>query len=110
MFLASLCFVYAVKTTTPANASFLGSLTPLVAVVFARFLGERLSKSTIVALVVATVALLSMGFIIASLVPTARFAQPIAGAILYPMLGLSGLFLPIEALPEEEVAAAPAAE
>ena len=40
-----------------------------------------------------------MGFIIASLVPTARFAQPIAGAILYPMLGLSGLFMPVEALP-----------
>ena len=57
LFLASICFVYAVKTTTPANASFLGSLTPLVAVVFSRFLGERLSKSTIVALAVATVGL-----------------------------------------------------
>ncbi len=52
LFLASICFVYAVKTTTPANASFLGSLTPLVAVVFARFLGEKLSRSTIVALAV----------------------------------------------------------
>jgi ABC-2 type transport system permease protein len=51
------------------------------------------------ALVLATVALLSLGFIIASLVPTARFAQPIAGALLYPMLGISGLFVPIEALP-----------
>jgi drug/metabolite transporter (DMT)-like permease len=52
LFLASICFVYAVKTTTPANASFLSSLTPLVAVVLSRFLGERLSKSTIVALAV----------------------------------------------------------
>jgi ABC-2 type transport system permease protein len=29
-------------------------------------------------------------------VPTARFAQPIAGAILYPMIPVSGLFAPIE--------------
>jgi drug/metabolite transporter (DMT)-like permease len=57
LFLASIAFVYAVKTTTPATAAFLGSLTPLVAVVFARFLGERLSRSTIVALVVALVGL-----------------------------------------------------
>mgnify|MGYP002137742321 CR=1 FL=1 len=28
LFLASLAFVYAVKTTTPANAAFLGALTP----------------------------------------------------------------------------------
>ncbi|MBI4932824.1 MAG: DMT family transporter [Actinobacteria bacterium] len=58
LFLASLCFVYAVKTTTPANAAFLGSLTPLVAVVFARVLGERMSTSTIVALVGGMVGLL----------------------------------------------------
>ena len=51
------------------------------------------------ALLLATAALLSLGFIIASLVPTARFAQPIAGALLYPMLGVSGLFVPVEALP-----------
>ena len=29
----------------------------------------------------------------------ARFAQPIGTLILYPMLGLSGLFVPIESLP-----------
>jgi drug/metabolite transporter (DMT)-like permease len=58
LFLASICFVYAVKTTTPANAAFLGSLTPLVAVVLSRLLGERMSPSTIVALAVATVGLL----------------------------------------------------
>ncbi|MEZ5272429.1 MAG: DMT family transporter [Ilumatobacteraceae bacterium] len=50
LFLASLCFVCAVKTTTAANAAFLSSLTPLVASVFARFMGERLSRSTLVAL------------------------------------------------------------
>jgi ABC-2 type transport system permease protein len=40
-----------------------------------------------------------MGFLIASVVPTARFAQPVGTLILYPMLGLSGLFVPIHALP-----------
>ncbi|MGB8858986.1 MAG: DMT family transporter [Ilumatobacteraceae bacterium] len=58
LFLASICFVFAVKTTTPANAAFLSSLTPLVAVLFARFLGERLNRSTIVALAVGVVGLI----------------------------------------------------
>jgi ABC-2 type transport system permease protein len=52
-----------------------------------------------VALLFSTVSILSLGFLIASVVPTARFAQPIGTLILYPMLGLSGLFVPIESLP-----------
>jgi ABC-2 type transport system permease protein len=52
-----------------------------------------------VAFVFSTLGVVSMGFVIASLVPTARFAQPIGGLVLYPMLGLSGLFVPIEQLP-----------
>ena len=51
------------------------------------------------ALLIATLSILSMGFIIASVVPTARFAQPIGAIIFYPMVGLSGLFVPIETLP-----------
>ena len=51
------------------------------------------------ALVVSGVAVLSLGFVIASLVPTARFAQPFGAAILYPLVGVSGLFVPIDALP-----------
>jgi ABC-2 type transport system permease protein len=51
------------------------------------------------ALLIATCSILSLGFIIASIVPTARFAQPIAAAILYPMLGLCGLFAPVATLP-----------
>jgi len=51
------------------------------------------------AVLFATWAILSMGFVIASLVPTARFAQPVATFILYPMLALSGLFFPIATLP-----------
>ena len=52
-----------------------------------------------VALLYCTVCIVSLGFLIASVVPTARFAQPIGTLILYPMIGLSGLFLPIAALP-----------
>ena len=52
-----------------------------------------------VALLISTWSILSIGFLIASLVPTARFAQPIGAAILYPMIGLCGLFVPVQALP-----------
>jgi ABC-2 type transport system permease protein len=51
------------------------------------------------ALLFSTLSIVSMGFVIASLVPTARFAQPVGTLLLYPMLGLSGLFVPIESLP-----------
>jgi len=51
------------------------------------------------ALLISTVSILAMGFVIASIVPTARFAQPIGAAVLYPMMGLSGLFVPIHVLP-----------
>lgn len=52
-----------------------------------------------VALLISTWSILSLGFLIASIVPTARFAQPIGAAILYPMLGLCGLFVPLQSLP-----------
>jgi len=52
-----------------------------------------------IALLISTWSILSIGFLIASIVPTARFAQPIGALILYPMLGVSGLFLPIALLP-----------
>jgi ABC-2 type transport system permease protein len=51
------------------------------------------------ALLISTVSILSLGFVIASIVPTARFAQPIGTLIVYPMLGLSGLFVPVGSLP-----------
>ena len=51
------------------------------------------------AVVFSTLAILSMGFIVASLVPTARFAQPVGTLLFYPMLVLSGLFFPIDSLP-----------
>ena len=51
------------------------------------------------ALLVSTLSILSLGFLIASIVPTARFAQPIGAALLYPMIAVSGLFFPVEQLP-----------
>ena len=51
------------------------------------------------ALLIATLSTLSIGFLVASIIPTARFAQPAAAVILYPMIAVSGLFFPISALP-----------
>ncbi len=51
------------------------------------------------ALLLSTLSILSMGFVLASIVPTARFAQPLGAVVLYPMLVLSGLFFPLEKLP-----------
>lgn len=51
------------------------------------------------ALLLSTLSILSVGFIIASVVPTARFAQPVSALIFYPMIGLSGLFVPVAAMP-----------
>jgi ABC-2 type transport system permease protein len=51
------------------------------------------------ALFLSACSILSLGFIIASIVPTARFAQPVGALIFYPMIGLSGLFVPIALYP-----------
>ncbi|GAC1359389.1 MAG: ABC transporter permease [Acidobacteriaceae bacterium] len=51
------------------------------------------------ALMISTWSILALGFLIASVVPTARFAQPIGAVILYPMIAISGLFVPVKALP-----------
>jgi ABC-2 type transport system permease protein len=52
-----------------------------------------------IALLISTWSILSIGFLIASVVPTARFAQPIGAVILYPMLGVSGVFVSVASLP-----------
>src|ERR1035438_8494189 len=51
------------------------------------------------ALLISTCSILSIGFLIASIVPTARFAQPIGAVIMYPMIAVSGLFVPVTSLP-----------
>ena len=52
-----------------------------------------------IALLISTCSILSIGFLIASIVPTARFAQPIGAIIMYPMIAVSGLFVPVASLP-----------
>jgi ABC-2 type transport system permease protein len=52
-----------------------------------------------IALLISTWSILSIGFLIASIVPTARFAQPIGAVLLYPMIAFSGLFVHISDLP-----------
>ena len=52
-----------------------------------------------IALLISTLSILSIGFLIASIVPTARFAQPIGAAIFYPMVAFSGLFTPVDSMP-----------
>ena len=51
------------------------------------------------AVLFSTLSILTMGFVVASLVPVARFAQPIGALVFYPMLAVCGLFFPVEALP-----------
>ncbi|MBA2354893.1 MAG: ABC transporter permease [Acidobacteria bacterium] len=51
------------------------------------------------ALLFVTFTLLSIGFVLASIVPTARFAQPLATSVIYTMLAFSGLFVAIERMP-----------
>ncbi len=51
------------------------------------------------ALLISVCSILSLGFVIASIVPTARFAQPVGALILYPMIGLSGLFVSVVSYP-----------
>jgi ABC-2 type transport system permease protein len=51
------------------------------------------------ALLISTLSLLSIGFLVASVVPTARFAQPVGSLIFYPMLMVSGLVVPVHMLP-----------
>jgi ABC-2 type transport system permease protein len=52
-----------------------------------------------IALLISTWSILSVGFLIASIVPTARFAQPIGAVILYPMIAVCGLFVPVASMP-----------
>jgi len=52
-----------------------------------------------IALLISTWSILSIGFLIASVVPTARFAQPVGAILLYPMIAVSGLFVPLNSLP-----------
>ena len=51
------------------------------------------------AVAVTTLTILCMGFVIASMVGTARFAQLIGSVVFYPMLVISGMFVPLSTFP-----------
>jgi len=51
------------------------------------------------ALLLSTLSILTAGFVIASIVPAARFAQPITAGLFYAMVTVSGLFFPLDLLP-----------
>jgi ABC-2 type transport system permease protein len=85
-----------------AKLLFTGATLTLMLLAGRRFYPAGLQAPVIsfaFALLLSTLAILSVGFVVASVVPTARFAQPVSAIIFYPMIGLSGLFVPVEALP-----------
>jgi ABC-2 type transport system permease protein len=51
------------------------------------------------AILFTTWCILSIGFVIASIVPTARLAQLFAALILYPQVAMSGVFFPVALMP-----------
>lgn len=51
------------------------------------------------AVLLSTWSILSIGFVIASLVRTARFAPPLGSLVFYAMLPFCGLFAPVDSLP-----------
>ena len=53
----------------------------------------------VAAVLLGTTSILSLGFVMASLVRSARFAQAIGAALTYVMLALSGVFISLERFP-----------
>jgi ABC-2 type transport system permease protein len=85
-----------------AKLVFTSATLCLLALAGRRFVPEGVDVPVVrfgAALLFTTVCLLSVGFVIASVVPTARFAQPLGTLLLYPMMAISGLFVPIDVLP-----------
>ncbi len=58
----------------------------------------------LLAIVISGLSFLSVGFVLASLVPTATSAQAVGMALYFPMMFLSGAALPQQMLPEKLVA------
>jgi len=63
-----------------------------------RFDGNPLS--VLAGFTLSALAFFALGYLIASLSPTARVAQVVGMALFYPMLFLSGAAIPLEILPE----------
>ena len=82
-------------------------LLTLVGLVLMILAGRRVMPSAmpesipsfIAAVMIGTASILSMGFVMASLVRSARFAQALAAAMTYVMLALCGVFISVERFP-----------
>lgn len=61
---------------------------------------SNVNFSLVIVFVLSTVSLVSMGFIVASYVPTARLAQPISAFVFYPMIMLTFLSKFPDRIPE----------
>jgi len=68
-------------------------------VVFALRFGGNVFN-VIIAFILSSLSFFSLGFVIASVMPTARTAQIVAMTLFYPMIFLSGATIPREALPQ----------
>ena len=68
-------------------------------VVFALRFGGNVFN-VIIAFILSSFSIFSLGFVIASVMPTARTAQIVAMVLFYPMIFLSGATIPREALPQ----------
>jgi ABC-2 type transport system permease protein len=65
--------------------------------------GLRMAGSwlnVLAAFILSTIAFFSLGYLIASLAPTARIAQTVGMVIFFPMMFLSGAGMPLQLLPE----------
>jgi ABC-2 type transport system permease protein len=79
----------------------------LAAMVFMILAGRRVlpgampahGTSFVIAVLLGTTSILSLGFVMASLVRSARFAQALGAALTYVMLALSGVFFSVERFP-----------
>jgi ABC-2 type transport system permease protein len=79
----------------------LGSaLLILAAKVFYNLQFEGQAMSVLVGFVLSALSFFSLGFVIAGISPTARFAQVLGMVFFYPMLFLSGATIPLQELPE----------
>lgn len=61
---------------------------------------EGQAVSVLLGVVLSATAMFAVGYLIAGLAPSARSAQVIGMAVLYPMLFLSGAGIPLEVMPE----------
>jgi len=98
LLIASIGFVYAVKTTTAANAAFLGSTTPVFGAIIARIvLKERFTRVTIASICIAFVGL---GVMVAGDLSAGNMVGNLAA--LGSAVGFAGYAVVVRSNPDED--------